>query len=197
MNPRGVQLTKIALGLGVLGLFAGIVLAEEPVTGLEDWEFLLGDWQIVAKRYSFESELIEQTDGQATFSHTMNGRRIQELQSTIHAGQRSEALVILVYSPRAEQIEIVRTDSGHFSFSIWVGKMSKEKLEFRQKHPNPDSEVTRRLSYLRKDDQHFIRRLEFSPDQGETWFVRSEMVYRKPLSKSSSRMKGRSAEGAG
>ena len=107
MNPRGVQLTKIALGLGVLGLFAGIVLAEEPVTGLEDWEFLLGDWQIVAKRYSFESELIEQTDGQATFSHTMNGRRIQELQSTIHAGQRSEALVILVYSPRAEQIEIV------------------------------------------------------------------------------------------
>jgi len=50
-------------------------------------------------------------------------------------------------------------------------------MDLLEKHPDPESQVARRITYVRTDDDHFLRRLEFSQDRGASWFVRSEWSY--------------------
>jgi len=151
--------------------------AEPSQEGLERWKFLIGDWSLVEKRYDFDSKLIQTNSGHAHFSYAMNGARIQELQSLSHEADTVEALHLFVYDPGSKEVEIARTDSGHFGFWLIGGTISDDRLDLQEKHPDPESSVARRITYLKKDADHFLRQLEFSTDHGETWFVRSEWEY--------------------
>ena len=151
--------------------------AETVPTGFEDWAFLLGEWQVVEQRYGFDGELIQTNAGSATFSLAMNGQRIQELQSIPRGDEEMTALQVFVYDPRRDEIQIARTDSGHYGFSVIVGTISGSRIDLLEKNPNPESDVTRRFTYRRIDSDHFERQLEFSTDEGASWFVRSEWIY--------------------
>jgi len=144
--------------------------------GLDRWKFLIGEWRIVERRFDFDAKPIGTRGGHAAFSHAMHGQRIEELQ-TIAGEDTMTALQVFVYDPRSEEIEIARTDSGHYGFSIIAGAMSDNRITLKEKHPDPKSQVTRRFTYVRTDDDHFLRQLEFSTDGGSTWFVRNLQEY--------------------
>jgi hypothetical protein len=150
---------------------------DTPPGVVDAWVFAMGEWDLVETRYSFEGELIETNIGTATFSFAMNGERLQEYQTLLHNGETSTALHLFVFDPRTEEIEIVRTDSGHFGFWTIIGKRTADGIVLAAKHPDPDSDVTRRITYKRVDDNHFSRQLEFSTNKGTTWFVRAEWVH--------------------
>ena len=156
----------------------GAANAAEPETlGLERWKFLIGNWDLVERRYDFDSKLMQTNHGRATFSHAMNGKRIQELQTVISGTDTTTAIHVFVYDPRSKEIEIARTDSGHHGFWVIIGTMSVGRIDMLEKHPDPESEISRRITYVRANDDQFQRQLEFSRDHGKSWFVRSEWTY--------------------
>lgn len=167
----------------VIGSFSPVVAQEadeiEKLNGwMEVWGFVVADWELVEKRYSFDGELIQTNRGTARFTRAMEGQRFEELQTLEREdGTRSDALQVFVYDPRSDEVEIARTDSGHYGFWLIIGKETVSGLEMTAKHPNPGSKVTRRITYTRIDDGHFKRTLEFSEDKGESYFVRSEWIY--------------------
>lgn len=173
---RHVVITVMAVAsIGAVG--ARTAAEQVAPTGLERWGFLVGDWDLVERRFGFDSNLIETKTGHASFTWVMNGERIQEFQEISRDAVTASALQTFVYDPRSEEIEIARTDSGHYGFWVIVGTMSNDRLVLKEKHPDPASEITRRISYIRKDADHFVRQLEFSTDRGNSWFVRSEATY--------------------
>jgi len=152
--------------------------AERMSRWLHQWAFVIGDWDLVEKRYGFDGDLIQTNRGSAQFSEAMGGQRFEEMQTLLRDdGERSHALHVFVYDPRSGEVEIARTDSDHFGFWIIVGKPTQGGMELREKYPDPKSEITRRMTYSRVDRDHFSRRLEFSKDKGETFFTRSEWFY--------------------
>lgn len=151
--------------------------ADSSSEGIERWKFLIGDWSLVEQRYGFDSRLIQTNAGHSSFSAVMDGRRIEELQTVVHGADTTIALHVFVYDPNSREFEIARTDSDHFGFWVIAGPMTDGRLELVEKHPDPGSEITRRITYLPGDDRHFRRRLEFSRDGGRTWFTRSEWLY--------------------
>ena len=165
-------LLAIVLSFASVGIVHG-----EGDPGLDQWAFVIGEWELVENRYSFEGELMQTNAGHSEFSYTMNGQRIQELQQLAHGDDEITVLHIFVYDPRSEEIEIARTDSGHYGFWLISGTMTEDRIDLKEMHPNPSSDVTRRITYHRGDDSNFSRQLEFSTDKGETWFVRSEWKY--------------------
>ena len=168
--------------IGVIGLALAACSVAAPAmadSGLEPWGFMIGEWDFTEKRYSFEGELIQTNPGDAHFTYVMDGARMQEIVTTSRGEQGETALHLFVYNPRKDEVEIARTDSGHYGFWVIVGKMSGDRIELAAKYPNPDSDITRRIIYQRIDDNHFKRQLEFSEDKGETWFVRSEWEYKR------------------
>lgn len=174
---RTVHVSTFALV--VCAVIAEIVSADDGTTpvGLERWAFVIGEWNLVEKRYGFDGALIQTNTGQVRFLHVMNGQRIQELQILPRGDEETTALHLFVYDPRSEEIEIARTDSGHYGFWVIIGTMTDDRLDLVEKHPNPESDVTRRITYRRIDSAHFSRQLEFSTNKGESWFVRSEWNY--------------------
>jgi len=145
--------------------------------GLERWRFVLGDWRVVEQRFDFDSRLIQTNSGEASFRTVMNGRRYEEL-ITLQAGdETTTALHVFAWDPGSGAVEIARTDSGHDGFWVIRGTMADGRMDLLEKHPDPESQVTRRITYVRTDDDHFLRRLEFSQDRGASWFVRSEWGY--------------------
>jgi len=160
---------------------ASFALAQTPTPeGLEDWALLLGDWSLVEQRYSFEGELIETHRGQARFGTLMDGQRIQETQWFGEGEERSQALHVFVFDPRSRELEIARTDSDHYGFSVLIGSVTPGLIDLLEKHPNPEHQVIRRVRYTKNDERSFLRTLEFSTDQGESWFIRSEWIYSRP-----------------
>ena len=145
--------------------------------GLEHWAFLIGEWTLVETRYGFDGALIQTNTGTASFSLTMNGQRLQEIQSMPHGAGEIMALHLFVFDPRSGEIEIARTDSGHYGFWVIIGTLSENSMHLVEKQPDPDSEVSRRITYERIDLDQFERRLEFSTDHGANWFVRSNWHY--------------------
>ena len=163
-----------------------LLLSSAPVVGqdaeisaglVKPWVFALGEWDLVETNYSAEGELVQTSIGTAVFSYAMNGERLQEYQSLLREGDSVTALHLFVINPRTQEVEIARTDSGHYGFWIITGKLTDSGITLAAKHPNPDSKTTRRITYRRVDDNHFSRTLEFSTDKGRSWFVRSEWVY--------------------
>lgn len=145
---------------------------------LQEWAFLMGDWHLTENRYDFESKLIETNEGRARFRRVMEGQRYEETQElTRKDGSKSDALHVFAYDPLSEEVEIARTDSGHYGFWVIIGKATKNGLELVAKHPDPEEKITRRIRYTRYNDRNFKRTLEFSEDNGETYFVRSEWIY--------------------
>lgn len=140
--------------------------------------FAFGDWNLVEKRYGFDGDLIQANRGTAHFSKAMAGKRLEELQTLLREeGETASALQVFVYDPRANQVEIARTDSGHYGFWVITGKPTPDWMELKEKYPDPESEITRRITYTCVDRDHFTRRLEFSQDNGNTFFTRSEWLY--------------------
>lgn len=166
----------IACATCVVAAVPGDALATES-SGLERWKFLIGEWDLVETRFDFDGKRIETNPGHATFSPAMNGQRIQELQTVTHGNDTTTALHVFVYDPGTKEVEVARTDSGHYGFWVIIGTMADGRMDLREKHPDPESEITRRITYLHRDDDHVTRRLEFSQDRGESWFVRSEWAY--------------------
>lgn len=167
---------RLAYVIALTALAAAAPASASEQEGLDRWKFLIGDWRIEEHRFDFDSKPIGTRRGVAEFSYAMNGERIQELQ-TIAGEDTMTALHVFVYDPRSKEVEIARTDTGHYGFSVIVGAMSGDRIVFREKHPNPESKVTRRFTYIRTDDDHFARQLEFSTDGGSTWFVRNLQAY--------------------
>lgn len=172
--------------IGVLFVFVACVAgvtetqAEQEVPlGFEEWSFLLGEWHLIETRYDFDGVLMQTNTGEASFDLVMNGQRIQEIQSLPRGEEMTSALHLFVYDPRSEEVEIARTDSGHFGFSVIIGSFRGDQINLVEKNPNPESSVTRRFTYRRIDDVRFRRQLEFSTDKGKNWFVRSEWNYTK------------------
>lgn len=149
----------------------------EPAGGFRRWALLLGEWRVVEKRYGFDASLIETNAGEASFTAVRRGQWIEERLTIRSARDTSAALHVFALDPRSGALEIARTDTNHDGFSVIRGTMQDGRIELVEKDPAPDSEVTRRISYHRIDDDHFLRRLEFSQDRGATWFVRSEWHY--------------------
>ena len=172
-------LTVLALTSLALILAASSVQAQEdaPVDRLNEWRFLIGSWSLLEQRFSFEGELIQENEGRASFSWTLHETRIQEMQELAHGEETTHALLTYVYNPRREEIEIARTDSGHYGFSVTVGSLSPDRLVLREKHPNPNHQVIRRYTFAKESADRFVRTLEFSTDQGENWFDRSVTTY--------------------
>lgn len=166
----------VTVVLGMLSTGVSNAAETEPA-GLDRWAFVIGDWKLEEKRYDFDSKLMQTNAGRATFSRVMNGQRIQELHTLEHGDDVMTVLQLFVYDPRSEEIEIARTDSGHYGFWVIIGSMTDERMTLLEKHPDPESDITRRITYTRVDDDHFNRQLEFSEDKGESWFVRSEWSY--------------------
>jgi len=156
---------------------------EPRAEGFERWRFLIGEWKLTETRQGFDGKLIETIPGHAMFSYAMNEQRIQELQFMEHGADTTTALQLFAYDPGAEKVEIVRTDSSHLGFWVIVGTLSDDRMDLVEKHPDPESQVTRRITYLRDDDDHFLRQLEFSQDRGKSWFVRSEWRYERTTSR--------------
>lgn len=145
--------------------------------GLADWALMLGDWELVERRYSFEGELIQTNHGRAGFQLVLHGQRVQEIQTLEHGEGSTRALHLFVFDPRSQELEIARTDSDHYGFSLLIGSVGADSIELLEKHPNPEHQVIRRVRYDKTEDGGFRRTLEFSTDQGESWFVRSEWIY--------------------
>lgn len=177
----GVSRAVLVAGFALVGFGAVFDLAnaadEAERVGLERWDMLIGEWDLAEKRFGFDGALIGTNLGEARFSYEMNGQRIKELQSIPRGDENITALHLFVYDPRSKEIEIARTDSGHYGFWVITGTMSDGQIDLVVKHPNPESDVTRRITYRRIDADHFKRQLEFSTDKGESWFVRSEWDY--------------------
>jgi len=180
-SPMGLNMKSITLpmALATICLAAASGLTQQPPSDglVAPWVFAIGDWDLVETNYSAEGEVIQTNIGSAVFSYAMNGARLQEFQSLLREGETLTALHLFVYDPRNEQVEIVRTDSGHYGFWVIVGKLRENGISLAAKHPDRKSKVTRRITYKRVDDNHFSRQLEFSSDQGKSWFVRSVWVY--------------------
>jgi len=152
------------------------VAQEAESSGLHLWDFLLGTWSVEQNRYGFDGSLIETNAGTATFTPLMDGERIQEY-LVLNGSHPSQAIHLFVYDPDKAEVEIARTDSGHYGFWVIQGTLSAKEMVLREKHPDPDSEITRRITYRRGGPDRFVRTLEFSQDGGETWFTRSEESY--------------------
>ena len=168
------------LAYALLGLFATHVFAQDDTTpnGLvAPWVFALGEWGLVETRYSFEGELIQTNIGSAVFSYAMNGERLQESQALLREGETQTALHLFVLDPRTKEVEITRTDSDSYGFWTIIGTLTEDGITLVEKHPDSKSDVTRRITYKRVDNNHFSRQLDFSTDKGKTWFLRSEWVY--------------------
>lgn len=149
----------------------------EPVV-LQKWAFLVGEWNLIEKRYRFDGALIQTNSGQARFSHVMNDQRIQEVQTLPRGDDEGmTALHLFVYDPRSKEIEIARTDSGHYGVWVTIGTIADGEIHLLEKHPNPESDITRRITYREISSDHFMRQLEFSSDKGQRWFVRSRWEY--------------------
>lgn len=144
---------------------------------LQEWAFLLGEWEIATKRYTFEGEVGEEESGRTEFTISPTGAQILEHERTVLSDNDVAALHVFVVNPENGSIEIARTDSGHYTIGVLRGVISADRIELLEKHPNPEHSVIRRVVYERIEDDHFTRRLYFSTDQGETWFVRFEGVY--------------------
>jgi len=167
---------------GILFLVA-VAAAAPPLraapapAGLEAWGFLVGEWDLVERRYGFDGGLIQTNTGHASFTLAMNDERIQELQTLQQGDETARAMHVFVFDPRSEELEIARTDSGHYGFWVIAGKLGNGRIEMHEKHPDPASDITRRITYRRLDDDRFERQLEFSTDKGGSWFVRSVWQY--------------------
>lgn len=156
-------------------------LPQAPPPELERWSFLVGGWDMRSTRYSFEGEAVEDNTGTAEVSWTLKGLRLQEIQSTTLAGRAMEVLNVFVFHPERREWEIARTDSLHHSFSVMRGQGNNGSIVFFERDPSPESDVARRWTYQRISDNRFRVLLEFSTDQGATWFRRNETLYtRRP-----------------
>lgn len=154
----------------------------EADEGLPDafgaWTFLVGEWDLETKRYSFEGEVQETESGLAAFSIAPSGVHLLEVENTVLGGNHVQALHVFAVDPEHGTIEIARSDSGHgYHLSILTGTISGDQIELLEKHPNPTHSVIRRVIYTRENDDRFTRELQFSSDQGDTWFTRFEGVY--------------------
>jgi len=163
----------------VLTVVSPALAAGPAGEGLDRWKFMVGEWRVVEKRFDFDAKPIGTADGHATFSMAMNGGRIQELLTISGEPDTTTALHVFAFDPDRGEVEIARTDSGHSGFWIITGTVSDGRMDLKEKHPDPKSAVTRRITYLRRDDDHFARRLEFSRDQGASWFVRNLQEYER------------------
>jgi len=141
------------------------------------WAFALGNWDLVETVHDADGELIQTNIGSAVFSSAMNGECLEESQSLLRDGETVTALQLFVLETGTGNVEVVRADSGHSGFWILAGKLQGNVMVLAAKYPDAASKVTRRITYERVDDNHFARKLEFSRNQGKTWFVRSEWVY--------------------
>ncbi len=144
---------------------------------LERWGFLAGSWDLKSTRYSFEGEAIEENSGTARFAWTMKGLRLQELQSTTLAGREMEVLNIFMFHPERREWELARTDSLHHAFNVLRGEESDGAIVFFARNPSPNSDLSRRWTYKKISNDRFSLLLEFSEDQGKTWFRRNETFY--------------------
>jgi len=168
----------VTLAIVLSAIAPGPARAADPApAGLERWAFVIGEWNLVERRYGSDSSLIETNPGHARFSRVMKGQRIEEFQVTARGDDSTTALQVFAFDPGSGEVEIARTDSGHRGFWVIAGPMSDAGIDLTERHPDPAAQVTRRISYRRIDDDHFVRRLEFSTDDGASWFVRSEWAY--------------------
>jgi len=143
------------------------------------WAFIVGDWDFIERRYDSDSKLIQTNTGLAQFTLAMSGQRIQELQTVLRDGESTSAFQLFAFDRGSDAIEIARTDSDHAGFWVIAGTSSRDRMGLTEKHPDPESKVTRRITYERTDASRFRRTLEFSTDRGETWFVRSLWLYQR------------------
>jgi len=150
---------------------------EPERASIESWAFLIGEWEITESRYESNGELVATSTGQAVFHPAMHDERIEELQVIRRDDGAHSALQIIAPGREPGTVEVARTDDDHGGFWVIAGTLSADRMDLTEKHPDPTSRVTRRITYLRQDDDHVVRRLEFSTDGGEHWFVRSEIIY--------------------
>jgi hypothetical protein len=169
--------TILAGALGVCLAGASTSARAADLGGLAPWTFLVGDWSVTERRYDFDGNLTHPYAGYSTFSRVMHGARLQELATVATESDSAVVLHLFVWNPRTSEVELTRTDSDHYAFWTLVGAASADRIEMRAKHPDPESKITRRVTYLRPDSKRVIRRLEFSQDQGDSWFVRNEVEY--------------------
>jgi hypothetical protein len=146
-------------------------------TEMKEWSFVLGSWDMDSRRYSLDGPVIEENKGKASFSLALNGTRIQERQSTTMGGKPMEVLNVFAFHPDKKEWDIARTDSLHHLFSVMGGTSSERSIVLFERNPNPESRVTRRVTYARSGNDKFSRLLEFSLDKGKTWVRRNEETY--------------------
>jgi hypothetical protein len=163
---------------GLIGAgHTAVTHADDVPPALGELRFLIGQWEIDSKRYALDGPVIEENSGTAEFVWVLGGRRIQEQSSTRLGGQPLEVLNVYLFDPKNDRWEIARTDSIHDAFGVRFGTWSDGKLVTFEKHPSPDSEVTRRWTLERIDDDRFTELLEFSRDGGKTWKRRNQAWY--------------------
>lgn len=177
MSTVLIAIIGVIVGMGDHGKSAPS--KPELPDGLKPWSFLIGEWELSTTRYSFEGEVIETETGTSTFSIAPGGRVIMESQHSVLNRQDLETLQLYAYNPRTNQIEIARTDSAHHAFMVTRGTITESRIDLLEKHPNPESDVTRRYSIVKTDPDHFVQELDFSLDQGKTWFTRYRAAYAK------------------
>jgi hypothetical protein len=149
--------------------------AREEVLG--DLAFLIGEWKIESKRYARSGEVIEENGGSTRFEWVLEGLRILEQATTSLGGQPMDVLNVYAFHPENKQWEMVRTDTIHHSFSIQVGTFDDGRLVLHRKYRSPDSDLTRRWTLQPVGEDRFSLLLEFSFDEGESWFRRNETWY--------------------
>ena len=180
MTPHGMTLATVLLAASMA---AGVPSVEKPAVpsavpaGLEEWSFLIGDWEMMSRRYSLDGPVIEENTGRAKFSITLEGFRIQERQRTTMAGRSMVVLNLFAHNPERGEWETSWTDSLHHSFNVMRGTGTKNSIVLYEKNPRKTSDVTRRVTYKRESDDEFSRLLEFSLDKGKTWVRRNETSY--------------------
>lgn len=145
--------------------------------GLKPWSFLVGDWDLATQRLSSDGEIIEEENGSSTFSIAPGGRVLLESEHSMLNGNQVETLNMIVFNPRRDEIEIARSDSAHHAINIKRGTITGDRIDLVEKHPNADSDITRRWTYVKTSDDAFVIQLDFSQDGGETWFARNRAAY--------------------